>query len=1565
MQPTPGTPPDPPDTPPRRGLPRLLRLLLGAVAAVVGLVVAILLALQSPVVGTRVVLEVLGRIELPNRATMTVREVRGDWIRSLEFQGFRLARGETLLVAIDTLRVRHDPRALLRGHVDIAAFDLRGVTVTGDVIDTTSRAPAEPRLSIGDLLHGRFYAGQPIRLRLLTLERGRFVHGVSDSLPGFEDVALTLRDGALGDGRLALRLDRLTLRSTGASPFTLAAAGSVRDGRAELTGVNLRGGATRLSGGAAIATGAARGAGIERMELNAEAWPLALADLRTFVPQLDATGEVTAHLALSGSRVDSLGGNITASLDEVRVGTHRIGATRLVARFDGGRADLTHLTAYENANVAVTGWVRPLDTQPTYDLGVTADHLPRRIAGVPAWEAFVRRADFATTARVRGEGFVPARFDIDATVRGAAGRARLAGNVDTRDSVRWEVRRLTFDDVDVARLAGQPGPSALSGSATARGHGAAGTAELALRDAQYGDWQLAAAEAKLKLDAGARYRVSDGRFSHLTLEDSDLSGRFRAEGRGADARAWLELDPSTLRGQHVESGQLTATLARGNLVLEGDADSPSGRVRIAAQARPLDKVPSYDVEEVRFENVDVRAWTRGQAPKTSLTGTLRMSGRGTAAATGALQLERSTVDGFAIDAADGRFDLAEGRVQADLEVQTAGGTARLHAEGDTTAYHADGSIPFGVLAHLLGRDSLETEGALRFTAEGQGTNPRTARVAARAFGQGRIDRARVDSLEVQLHIDHRIATLDTLVLISNTMTANGSGRVVLTDSSGLNESDLHLAIAARDLDPLEPLLGLDSLGVASATFDARLHGPAHRLVFEATGAVRSLAVNGLRLVSGDYTAGGALDPQRRVETAQARLGLRTLHNGPMKVHDAQALARWDDGKLAFETTVELDALHRAVLAGAATFDSAATRVTLDRADVHADSITWRLDRPARFAIGAERYAVEDFEAHSQRGVVKARGVVDRRGEQNLDVELRGVGLDFISAWMGRTDLGGRIDGTLELRGSAAEPRARGELQAALTAEGRPAGTLSSKVDWDGRRLELDGAFAPPTGSPLTLTGHLPLVVSLAADPATAAGAPTAAAAPARVFAGDIDLRVRGDKIALAAFAPLLDPKAVGTPEGTLDVNLRLAGPSEDVAGSGYLIVKDGAVALPALGVAYTDAQLRIELEEDRVLLREARVTSNDGTLRAEGALTIASLTRVEPDLRIKAKEFEAISTKDMHVVVSGDLTVTGRLLAPVVRGTASVEDTDVYLTKAMMEGANAAPEVALTPADIRMLEETFGPVTAKGPDLTMRLYDASDLDLQVELERNTWVRQRMAPRLALELTGKFRLKKPPGAEPDLTGRIAPVPGHGYVEQFARKFDFTGGEVLLNGPMTSHTVNIQTTYKRASTGDSGGDDVIVKLDVTGQIDKLALTLSSEPAMSPTEIVSYIATGQTKAEMATDPSSSSTTASIAAQTALAQVTGQVEDIAKEAVGLDVVQIRQDAVQGATLVAGRYLSPKIYVGFRQPVQYQGNDATSTSTNYRTQVEVEYEAFQWLLMNLQGEASEINSFIRVRRAY
>jgi hypothetical protein len=74
-----------------------------------------------------------------------------------------------------------------------------------------------------------------------------------------------------------------------------------------------------------------------------------------------------------------------------------------------------------------------------------------------------------------------------------------------------------------------------------------------------------------------------------------------------------------------------------------------------------------------------------------------------------------------------------------------------------------------------------------------------------------------------------------------------------------------------------------------------------------------------------------------------------------------------------------------------------------------------------------------------------------------------------------------------------------------------------------------------------------------------------------------------------------------------------------------------------------------------------------------------------------------------------------------------------------------------------MMEETFGYVAPHAPALPLEFYDASDLDLAIKLERDTWFRQRVPPKMAVALTGDFKLRKRPHADPELFGRSSPSP----------------------------------------------------------------------------------------------------------------------------------------------------------------------------------------------------------------
>jgi hypothetical protein len=138
------------------------------------------------------------------------------------------------------------------------------------------------------------------------------------------------------------------------------------------------------------------------------------------------------------------------------------------------------------------------------------------------------------------------------------------------------------------------------------------------------------------------------------------------------------------------------------------------------------------------------------------------------------------------------------------------------------------------------------------------------------------------------------------------------------------------------------------------------------------------------------------------------------------------------------------------------------------------------------------------------------------------------------------------------------------------------------------------------------------------------------------------------------------------------------------------------------------------------------------------------------------------------------------------------------------------------------------------------------------------------------------------------------------------------------------------------------------------------------MSEAEIVNFIATGRSTASAPTSTTGTSNS-SLLRDIGLSQLTGPAESVAQEAVGLDVLEVRYDPLRGATLVAGRYVDPQLYVGFRSPLDYNQNTSTNTSnsTVNSTAFEVEYAISRWLVFNLQGETAKVRSFFRVRRAY
>jgi len=1612
---------------PRRS--RAFRWAVAIGSTLVGVVVVALVAIRQPAVGTWLANVVLSRVAVFPRASARVDLVRGDWIGELELRGLRVTRGDTLLAGADTLRARYRAGELLAGRLHVTDLALAGVRVTGDARDTTRTPPKGPPLTLGQMLQGRFYTGLPLRIDRLSVARGEIGGHADAPDTGFRltRLALRARDLQLGHG-FGFRVDSLAggLHPGGGRRDSVSfdVAVALAGGRVQLGRLRFLGDSSDVEGHGELSAGARDTLAGANLTLRAQ--PLSFSDLAGFVPGFPLSGALFADVDLRGTRADRLSGRARARIDRARFGGFALDAFTLAAELSEGEAEARADARIAGATITVRGSGTPLASAPRYALDLRADRLPARLPGMAWWEPLASRFSASLALSVNGAGYAPAVMDVTARVDGDAGMVSVDAHTQLgQPEIDWELRSLAFERLDVARIVGVNEPSAFQGRVSGRGSvardgNARADAELSIGASSFGTAHVRAVAVRghlegaslsgsLHLDSdagvldvgsfavntapGGMTHVREARFrdvdlsrllgspglssrlaGSLSVEASDLSrpsvapGAMRSRNTGPSADAKLDLGPSTFRGQAVERGSARVVLDRGDARASIELTTAAGVARLTARGQPFARPATVQIQELRFQAVDLAVWTGRPALSSDLTGVLtgafhaRAGVEHPARGSAALDLGRSRLGGAKLEGGQLRAVLGEDHAQLEGSIRTSGSALALHANVSRQDRRTEGTlscdIPFALLAAVAGRDTLPSRGSVSASARFAAEPGTPVHADGGVTGSGAVGRSRLDTLAASFRLERGLLRVDTLLARSNLATVRGGGRVVLDRVSGRIGSDLALHIVAGDVSPLKELLRADTVALASGSLNLRLQGSDSVRTIALDGTVRSLAWNGLRLSGAELSSAGDLDRNGRPSQGTALVSLRQLQGLSLPIREASAEAHLDGSRLSFVVAASADSRSSARVHGLVVLDSVETTVTLDSLAVRSDTAAWLLTKPGHLTLSSTRFRADEIDIRSRGGRLTIRGGIDRRGDQDLDVVLQRVTIPALATWVGRRDLTGHVDGHFGLRGAAAVPNGDGVATLSLYTAGQPAGTVTVRCGLSGRRAGFEGAFVTPRADSLSCSAVLPFTASLAIP------APGAAAEPA--FEGPVHVRVRAQHFPLASLAPFLDPLAVGTPSGTLDVNAKLDGNERALAGGGSLTIAGGAFPLPALGVNYRDLSAHMEFDGDRLVFRDLNATSGKGTLEATGEVRFASVSRVEPKVHVKARKFVFANSTDLKTTASCDVDVSGTLAAPVVKGSVTVLSSSLYFMQPDLQ-AEAGSEVKLTPADVRMMEETFGYVAPRAPALPLELYDASDLELAIKMERDNWVRQRVPPKMAVALTGDFRLRKRPHADPELFGKIEPIPNRGYVQQFARSFDITGGDVLLNGKMNDHAVNIHAQFKPESGVESqNSSDVVVKLDVEGTPDHLKLTLSSEPPMSEAEIVNFIATGRSTVASPSATTGSSE-ASLLKDIGMSQLTGLAESAAQEAVGLDVLEVRYDPLRGATLVAGRYVDPQLYVGFRSPLDYNQNTSpnTSNSTLNSTAFEVEYAISRWLVFNCQGETAKLRSFFRARYAY
>lgn len=793
-----------------------------------------------------------------------------------------------------------------------------------------------------------------------------------------------------------------------------------------------------------------------------------------------------------------------------------------------------------------------------------------------------------------------------------------------------------------------------------------------------------------------------------------------------------------------------------------------------------------------------------------------------------------------------------------------------------------------------------------------------------------------DSAHAELHLADGTARLDTLWLRSSMGIIDGGGTVPLIAEAA--PAALHVIAEVSNLDALRASLDAQPLAAGAATASFDITGPSDSLRIDAEAHVEALSVGEMRLFGFDAVVSALASVDSGLHRAEASLDFQRLKLARAEIAQTVLELRYDPAEdLLVKVNTRVDDGRSIELS--ARFDAAGPSPawTLDQAELSIGGEQWSLAGPARLQSTAG-FSLQQIVLDGPGKGISIRGALDSAGIDDFHIVVDSFPIEAVADLLGYERLGGRVSATLDIAGKSAARVIEGSLRFAVNDEARPVGLVVLNGSLRDSTLALQGSIEQDARESATIEGTVPL----------GEGSPRA-----------IDLRIALDKLDATLFGPFVEREVARGIRGAASGTMTVAGPRGALQLDGTVDISGGRVELPPLGVTWSDVSLAAQLAGDKVRIERAQLSSGGGTLRAEGALTLNGFTAdsIALDLDVFASRFRAINTERYHAVIGGDIDVLGTLAAPELRGKVTVLRGDVHLGTGVAGGSQE--EIVLTDADYAEVEKYFGfPIRAsdKSPGSA---FDSLTIDLNVDVGRDTWLRQDANPRIAIQVTGSMRIQKHPGPDIDLLGELETIDSRSYVEQFGRRFELRGGRVDFQGGPLDTRFSLKSAYTVPSRTDNEPEAVIL-LGIEGKAGDLQVTVSSEPSMSNEDIVSYLATGR-PAGQALALGDDGGLLSAGTGLALGRVAGLIEGYAGEQIGLDVIEIRRDGVRGSTLIAGRYVSPRLYLGFKQPLSQPQGVTEAT----QTRVEIEFQAYRWLLLNFESGGEALQFFLKARYGY
>jgi translocation and assembly module TamB len=379
-------------------------------------------------------------------------------------------------------------------------------------------------------------------------------------------------------------------------------------------------------------------------------------------------------------------------------------------------------------------------------------------------------------------------------------------------------------------------------------------------------------------------------------------------------------------------------------------------------------------------------------------------------------------------------------------------------------------------------------------------------------------------------------------------------------------------------------------------------------------------------------------------------------------------------------------------------------------------------------------------------------------------------------------------------------------------------------------------------------------------------------------------------------ANLTNPRLV---KGTLSAQIDAKGPRSAPTITGFVRFDDGQLALADDPRLYTKVKVDIGIAPGRVTLKDAEAKLGDGSIKANGYVTLAGLTPQALDLRAYARKFP-IAPGNIGTFLDADVHAQGSGNAEGMTGSITIEKGTARLPAlANIAGRNLQSTGPLT--DVKFTDPAALRAEAKEKKDAAA---APTVELSAKIPGPFHIRGK---ELSTDLKGNLAV--------DIAGAVVRVRGRveahaGWIELLSRRYNIEKVQVVLAGEVDPNPqLDIRLTRELSET--------MLIIEVHGTAKKPQLILSCDPPIyDQSEIIGAILSGDPAQQREDDRSLNQKATGVIS----GLVVGKIKDQIAPNLPIDVIKVDTGGSSSSDstglgdtrIEVGKYITDTIYVSY-----------------------------------------------------